>query len=121
MSFEMIPKHWKLSDELADAECTMILGQKRIPAFHRGFPNLGDETACRFTRLNGRVIANGLCDGIPVGIAEAEHAATNWARQDWCVYGLKKIFVGLSFSACTAIRMLQHFSCGDAQRHILAK
>lgn len=71
----------------------MVLLGRRYELYTGELPHLGDETACWFIRLKGRVIATGICGDIFLGMAQAEHAASNWARRDWRVYSTDTVVI----------------------------
>lgn len=81
-----IPKRWKISESEDWAACTMSILGGRYKLYTGELPKLA-ETVCWFVRLNGRVIANGICDDVFEGMAKCEHFARNWARREWRVYG----------------------------------
>ncbi|MQX78119.1 hypothetical protein [Sinorhizobium medicae] len=81
-----IPKRWTVSEDEDHAKGTMTILGKRYKVYAGNLPGLVDA-ACWFVKLNGRTIANGICDDVFVGMANCEHFARNWARREWRVYG----------------------------------
>lgn len=81
-----IPKRWTVSEAEDYAKGTMIILGNRYKVYAGNLPGLADA-ASWFVRLNGRIIANGICDDVFDGMANCEHFARSWARREWRVYG----------------------------------
>ena len=81
-----IPKWWTVSEEEDYAMGTMMILGARYKVYSGRLPGLAD-VAGWYVKLNGRTVANGICNGVFEGMAQCEHFARNWARREWRVYG----------------------------------